>query len=150
MVDPTKEDGVIVEQYYGGSDPHKDDGEIVEESYICSNPRKEERYSTSSEESAVLERHPDPQFYIRVGHKYSKYWPWSRDMMCIFKKNLKTKCNLMLYIPTRGSVRLDDISSSLHSRYGTDSCTILRMVIRRLSRRCTVLIVLLARALNYV
>ena len=33
VVDPTKEDGVIAEQYYGGSDPHKEDREIVEQSY---------------------------------------------------------------------------------------------------------------------
>ena len=64
IVDPTKEDGVIVEQYYGGSNTHKEDGEIVEKFYRYSNPYKLERYSTLSEEVTVFERHPDPPSYI--------------------------------------------------------------------------------------
>ena len=49
-------------------DHTKEGGEIVGNSYRCSNPQTLERHSTSSEEAAVPERHPDPQSYISARH----------------------------------------------------------------------------------
>ena len=91
----------------------------------------------------------DPEPHVAAIHGYSKYWLWNRQTIWILKSNLKTKCDLMLDIRSRGSVRYMP-SSSLYPRYSTDSSIVLCMVLMRVSVQCKVLMVLLTIVLNHV
>ena len=91
----------------------------------------------------------DPLACVVPLHIYLIYWPWSKLEGWNLKSNLKSMCNLILGIHSRGSVGYVP-SSILYLRYSTHSDTILGMVLMRVSGCCTVLMVLLTRAQNNV
>ena len=103
------------------------------------------------EEAEVKKHHSDLEPHVAAMHGYMIYWLWNKHVgwsnyvSWNLKSNLKRMCDLMLGIRSRGSVRYIP-SSSLYPRYSTYSCTVLCMVLMRVSGRCTVLMALLTRA----
>ena len=150
IIDTTKSNGETAEQYHRGSGLHKGDGDTVQHTYKDSNPYNVERHISIPEEAEVPEGRYDPQSYVAAIHGYLIYWLWSKHVgwnnyvSWNLKSNLKCMCNLILGIQSRGSVRYIP-SSSLYPRYSTYSCTVLCMVLMRVSGYCTVLMVLLTR-----